>query len=83
MERENLPQQSAETGACLLERLRLLQQKHAVIGGVRGKGLFIGIGLVKDRTSREPVTSDVTYSGVSVLIRAWAPRLGRGARVYS
>lgn len=60
LERENLPRQSAEMGAYLLERLRLLQQKHAVIGDVRGKGLFIGIELVRDRTTREPVAPGVT-----------------------
>jgi taurine-pyruvate aminotransferase len=32
-----------------------LQEKHAVIGDVRGKGLFLGAELVSDRASREPM----------------------------
>lgn len=41
-------------GARMMDNLRALQDKHAVIGDVRGKGLFIGAELVGDRTSREP-----------------------------
>ena len=32
-----------------------LMEKHQVVGDVRGKGLLIGVELVKDRTSKEPV----------------------------
>jgi len=45
---------AAEVGDYLLERLRELQSRHAVIGEVRGKGLMIGMELVKDRASKAP-----------------------------
>jgi 4-aminobutyrate aminotransferase len=45
---------AAKVGAYLLKRLRELQSRHPPIGEVRGKGLMIGMELVKDRTSREP-----------------------------
>jgi 2,2-dialkylglycine decarboxylase (pyruvate) len=41
-------------GDYLYKRLNDLQQKYEVIGDVRGKGLLIGVELVKDRESREP-----------------------------
>jgi 4-aminobutyrate aminotransferase len=44
-------------GRFFLDRLRGLQACHDEIGDVRGKGLFIGIELVKDRESKEPATA--------------------------
>ena len=37
------------------EGLRGLQERHESIGEVRGKGLFWGIELVRDRETREPL----------------------------
>ena len=42
-------------GVYLLDKLRDLQQKHQIIGEVRGKGLFVGLELVEDRASKAPV----------------------------
>jgi len=41
-------------GERLIGNLRTLQQCHAVIGDVRGIGLFCGAELVRDRATREP-----------------------------
>jgi 4-aminobutyrate aminotransferase len=45
---------AARVGAYLMQGLRDLQQRYDVIGDVRGRGLMIGIELVKDRETREP-----------------------------
>jgi 4-aminobutyrate aminotransferase/(S)-3-amino-2-methylpropionate transaminase len=41
-----------------LKRLVELSEKYDLIGDVRGKGLMIGIELVKDRNSKEPATKE-------------------------
>ena len=41
-----------QVGGHLLTRLRALQQKHSIIGDVRGKGLMLGVELVKDRATK-------------------------------
>ncbi len=52
---DNLVERSAEMGEYLLEKMNELQEKHPCIGDVRGKGLFCGMELVKDRKTREPI----------------------------
>ena len=56
LRRERLAEQAEEKGTRLLERLRGLAQKHAIIGEVRGLGLMIGIELVSDRQKKTPAT---------------------------
>lgn len=47
---------AAQIGNYLMENLRRLQQKYPVIGQVRGKGLMIGLELIKDPRTKEPAT---------------------------
>jgi 4-aminobutyrate aminotransferase len=54
--REQLIANAADVGAFMLDGLRELQQKHALIGDVRGKGLMIGIELVTDRVTKVRAT---------------------------
>jgi len=56
---EKTQENSRQVGAALLERLKDLQQRHKVIGDVRGRGLMLAIEMVKDRKSKEP-DADVT-----------------------
>jgi taurine--2-oxoglutarate transaminase len=42
-------------GEVLAQELPRLQERHPSIGDVRGKGLFWGIELVRDRETREPL----------------------------
>jgi 4-aminobutyrate aminotransferase len=51
---EELMANAAARGTELLEGLRQLGNRHALIGEVRGRGLVIGVDLVQDRQSREP-----------------------------
>ena len=45
---------AARVGALMLERLRGWTKTHPHVGQVRGRGLMIGIELVKDKATREP-----------------------------
>jgi 4-aminobutyrate aminotransferase-like enzyme len=40
--------------------LQDLALKHQIIGDIRGKGLMIGVELVKDRASKEPAVEETT-----------------------
>ena len=59
IEEERLVQNSAEVGALMLARLREMQEKYAFMGDVRGEGLLIGVELVKDRATKEPLDKKV------------------------
>lgn len=54
IEEEGLLENCERMGERLMANLRALQEKHACIGDVRGKGLFCGAELVADRETKEP-----------------------------
>lgn len=54
-EEENIIERAAASGEVMMGMLSKLAEKHACIGDIRGKGLFIGIELVKNRETREPI----------------------------
>lgn len=58
MEKENLFDRSRDLGKQLVNELSVLLQDHPFVGDVRGKGLLVGIELVKDKKTKEPL--DVT-----------------------
>jgi len=53
---ERLMANAAEVGGYLSAGLHELQRRHECIGEVRGRGLFLGVDLVSDRTSLAPAT---------------------------
>jgi 4-aminobutyrate aminotransferase len=55
LEREGLAN-AAKIGDAILRRLKEWPKKHPIVGDVRGRGLMIGIEMVKDQKSREPAT---------------------------
>ncbi len=54
LEAENLQQNALEIGAYLLAELDVVAQRFSQVGDVRGKGLYIGVELVRDRKSKKP-----------------------------
>ena len=60
IEEENLRENAASVGDYFREKLEGLQEKHSLIGEVRGKGLMQGIELVKDRGTKEPAPEATT-----------------------
>jgi 4-aminobutyrate aminotransferase-like enzyme len=54
LEAENLQENTREVGAYLLGELGAVAQRFSQVGDVRGKGLYIGVELVRDRKSKEP-----------------------------
>ena len=57
IEEQNLRRNTEETGAYLREKLTELQEKHALIGDIRGMGLLLALELVEDRVSKTPATA--------------------------
>ena len=55
IEDEGLLENTTAMGHYMMERLSELKDKHAIIGDVRGKGLFLGAELVTDRQTKDPV----------------------------
>jgi 4-aminobutyrate aminotransferase-like enzyme len=58
VQEEKLQQNALETGAYLQQGLRQLAQQHNLIGDVRGRGLFLGAELVRDRDSKVAATAE-------------------------
>jgi 4-aminobutyrate aminotransferase-like enzyme/Ser/Thr protein kinase RdoA (MazF antagonist) len=61
MRDDALQAHALEVGAAMLAGLRALLDKHALVGDVRGSGLFLGVELVKDRDTLEPATAEADY----------------------
>lgn len=54
MEKENLCENARKMGALFMDRLRTIQEKSRYLGDVRGRGLVIGLEIVKDKKTKEP-----------------------------
>lgn len=55
MEKENLFDRSRDLGKQIVNELTALLQDHPFVGDVRGRGLLVGIELVKDKKTKEPL----------------------------
>jgi taurine-pyruvate aminotransferase len=62
IKKEKLLENINVVGDYLKNKLLELQDKHEMIGEVRGKGLFCGVELVKDRITKEPVDEKVAIA---------------------
>jgi 4-aminobutyrate aminotransferase-like enzyme len=57
---DGLQAHAKQIGGYFRDRLLDLQQRHPLIGDVRGQGLYLGVELVHDRASKQPAT-DVAF----------------------
>jgi len=55
---EKIPEKTAELGKYAIERLNDLAKKFKIIGDIRGKGLMIGVELVRDREKKTPAQEE-------------------------
>lgn len=58
VEREGLMANAQRVGSYLRARIAKLAERHALIGDVRGAGLFVGVELVTDGQARTPATAE-------------------------
>ncbi|HYB43988.1 MAG TPA: aspartate aminotransferase family protein [Candidatus Methylomirabilis sp.] len=57
---EDLVANAERVGRSMLTALEAMKEKHRVVGEVRGKGLMLGIELVRDHKTKEPIAKDFT-----------------------
>jgi 4-aminobutyrate aminotransferase-like enzyme len=55
---EQLLENARDVGDYVIAGLRKLQQKHPIIGDVRGRGMFFAVEMVKDRATKEPAGAE-------------------------
>jgi 4-aminobutyrate aminotransferase/(S)-3-amino-2-methylpropionate transaminase len=58
LQEEKIVERAAKTGDYFLKRLMELQSKYEAIGLVQGKGLYVGMELVRDRKTQEPAPKE-------------------------
>jgi adenosylmethionine-8-amino-7-oxononanoate aminotransferase len=76
MRKHDLVANSAAQGAYLMERLQQLD--HPIVGDVRGRGLMVGLEIVKDRITKEPFPPDAAAGG-----QITSETMKRGMIVYA
>ncbi|KAL8472016.1 hypothetical protein ACS0TY_029304 [Phlomoides rotata] len=62
LDKEKRQEHCAHVGSHMIERLTHLQQKHDIIGDVRGRGLMLGIELVTDREQKIPAKAETAVA---------------------
>ncbi|MEK7865418.1 MAG: aspartate aminotransferase family protein [Planctomycetota bacterium] len=81
IQEEKLIENSRTVGAYMLERLQGWKERLPIVGEVRGAGLFLGMDLVKDRTTKQPLsgkTCERIYLEClkrGVLVMIYSPRV--------
>lgn len=78
IDRERLTANAKRQGAAILDALREMQRRYPLIGEVRGRGLMIGVELVRDRAGKEPAAQEATR--ILEAMRERGVLIGRGGR---
>jgi 4-aminobutyrate aminotransferase len=55
---ENLHHRAVTQGAYIMRRLKDMMDEHEIVGDIRGKGLIVGVELVKDRKTKVPAVEE-------------------------
>ena len=58
IDEEGLREHAREVGSYLMDQLHTRISRHALVGDLRGRGLFVGIELVRDRKTLEPAVEE-------------------------
>lgn len=64
---QNLLENSARQGAYIMRRLEELKESCEIVGDVRGKGLMVGVEIVKDKGSKVPAPE----LAKEIIMRSW------------
>jgi 4-aminobutyrate aminotransferase-like enzyme len=81
LDEAKLVENAAEVGAAMLRELMPFVDDYPFVGEVRGRGLLLAIELVRDKRTREPLSSDVTRRifeacvARGLLVMSYAPRV--------
>lgn len=62
LDKERLQENAFIVGSYLKDRLRALQEKHQIIGDVRGTGFMLGVELVTDRQLKTPAKDEICHA---------------------
>lgn len=61
IERDHLHENTRRVGTFIMDRLRKMQENLSCIGDIRGAGLAIGVELVRDQATREPLDDETMH----------------------
>lgn len=64
IEREKYVENAAIQGEYLKDKLMDMMDKYPIIGDVRGKGLMLGVEIVKDKFTKEPFEPEKNIKGI-------------------
>jgi len=67
IEKDRLMENAMRQGAHAMRRLKEMQERHSIIGDVRGKGLMIGVEIVKDRKTKTPGVDEAK----EIMLKSW------------
>src|SRR3982750_3171497 len=75
IEEENLLERSTHLGELALKRMQRMLVEHKIVGDVRAKGCLMGIELVKDKRTKEPLkkAGEIVYQKAFAKGLAWIP----------
>jgi 4-aminobutyrate aminotransferase/4-aminobutyrate aminotransferase/(S)-3-amino-2-methylpropionate transaminase len=75
IEEEDLLENATRVGKFIMKRLEQMKDRHPIIGDVKGKGMLLGIELVKDKATKEPFeqAGKLVYQKAFAKGLAWIP----------